>query len=168
MHPLSPKPRFASTNPPIRSGCNHLTGQFKVLAADFDYSFQPARTISFAAEFEQRREEGGSLTQAFIYYNFVPFDFCIQDDSSGSLLQINTTTGEYQFTNCGGLTIGGVGVLAKRGSLIILQHTSSDRRVMATIDTPASRATASVQLFAQGRTFSLTDRNITSNTCACR
>ena len=96
------------------------------------------------------------------------FDLCIQDDSSGSLLQINTVTGEYQFTNCGGLMVGGKGTLTKRGSLITLQHNSTDRRLMATIDTATNKATASIQLFSQGRTFSIADRNITNNTCACR
>jgi uncharacterized delta-60 repeat protein len=96
------------------------------------------------------------------------FDYCLQDDSSGNLLQINTETWEYQFTNCAGLTIGGTGILTKRGSLITLQHNGSDRRVMATIDTSTNKATASVQLFSQGRTFTITDRNITNNTCACK
>lgn len=96
------------------------------------------------------------------------FDRCIQDDGSGGLLQINTTTGEYQFSNCSGLTLGGTGMLTKRGSTIMLQHSSTDRRVTATIDTATGKATASLQLFAQGRTFSITDRNISNNTCACR
>ena len=96
------------------------------------------------------------------------YDLCVQDDGSGSQLQVNTTTGEYQFTNCGGLTIGGTGTVTKRGSTITLQHTSGDRRVTATIDTASGKATATLQLFAQGRTFSITDRNINNNTCACR
>lgn len=96
------------------------------------------------------------------------FDLCLQDDSSGNLLQINTTTGAYQFTNCTGLTIGGTGTLAKRGNQITLQHNASDRRVMASIDSSTKRAIASIQLLSQGQTFSITDRNITNNTCACR
>lgn len=96
------------------------------------------------------------------------FDICLQDDSNGSLLQINPTTGDYQFSNCGGLTIGGTGTLTKRGSLITLQHNSADCRVTATIDTATGKATASIQLFSQGRTFTITDRNINNNTCSCR
>jgi hypothetical protein len=63
------------------------------------------------------------------------FDRCVQDESNGNLLQINTTTGDYQFSNCGGLTVGGTATLTKRGSLVTLQHNASDRRVMATVDT---------------------------------
>jgi uncharacterized delta-60 repeat protein len=97
-----------------------------------------------------------------------PFDLCIQDESNGNLLQINTTTGEYQFSNCGGLTIGSTGTLTKRGNQITLQHNASDRRVMASIDSSTNKATGSIQLLSQGWTFSITDRNITNNTCACR
>jgi hypothetical protein len=101
-------------------------------------------------------------------YELSSFTLCIQDESNGNILQINITTGEYQFTNCAGLTVGGTGTLTKRGSTITLQHTSSDRRVTATIDTATGKAMASIQLFSQGRTFSITDRNPTNNTCACR
>lgn len=113
--------------------------------------------------------ETTSYDFAVTRYNGDPaFDLCVQDDSSGNLLQINSTTGAYQFTNCGGLTIGGTGTLTKRGSQITLQHNASDRRVMVSIDSSTKRATASIQLFSQGRTFSITDRNITNNTCTCR
>ena len=97
-----------------------------------------------------------------------PFNLCIQDESNGNLLQVNTTTGNYQFTNCNGLTIGGTGTLTRRGSLMTLQHNVADRRVTASSDTSTKRATASIQFFSQGRTFSITDRNITNNACACK
>ena len=81
---------------------------------------------------------------------------------------VTTATGEYLFTNCGGLTVEGTGILTRRGSMITLQHNATDRRVTATIDTTTNKATASVQLFSQGRTFTITDRNINNNTCACK
>jgi 6-phosphogluconolactonase (cycloisomerase 2 family) len=96
------------------------------------------------------------------------FDRCVQDESNGNLLQINTTTGDYQFSNCAGLAVGGTGMLTKRGSLVTLQNNASDRRVMAMVDTATGKATASVQLLSQGATFSIMDRNIANNTCACR
>jgi virginiamycin B lyase len=95
------------------------------------------------------------------------FDLCIEDESNGNRLQVNTTTGEYQFTNCSGVTLGGTGTLKKRGSTLTLQHISSDRRVTVTIDTSTNRATASLQVFSQGRIFSITDRNILNNVCSC-
>jgi Tol biopolymer transport system component len=96
------------------------------------------------------------------------FDTCIQDDSSGSLLQINTATGAYQFTNCGSLTVSGTGSISRKGGLVTLQQISGDRRVMAKLDISTNKANATVQLLSQGLTFSITDRNITNNTCTCR
>lgn len=96
------------------------------------------------------------------------FDICLQDDSNGNLLQFNSTTSDYQFTRCrSGLTLGGTGTLTRKGNLITLQHTTADRRVSAQIDTSTKKATASVQVFSQGTTFTITDRNMTNNTCSC-
>jgi uncharacterized delta-60 repeat protein len=96
------------------------------------------------------------------------YDLCVQDDSNGNLLQLNSTTGEYLFTNCAGVTVGGKGTVTRRGNTLTLQHNANDRRVMSTIDTGAHRASASVQLLAVGKTFSITDRNTANNTCACK
>ncbi len=101
-------------------------------------------------------------------YNLEDFNLCLQDESNGNILQINSTTGDYQFTNCSGVIFGGTGTLTRRGSAITLQHNTSDRRVMVSIDTNSNRATASLQMFSQGVAFRLTDRNILNNTCACR
>lgn len=97
----------------------------------------------------------------------VAFDLCLQDDGSGNLLRINSATGEYLFTNCNGLTMGGTGTVMRRGNTVTLQHNASDRRVQATADTGAHRGAASVQSFASGRTFSLSDRDTTNDTCGC-
>lgn len=96
------------------------------------------------------------------------FDLCIQDDSNGNILQLNSTTSDYQFTRgSGGLVLGGTGKVTKKGNLITLQHTAADRRVSAQIDTGTKKATASVQVFSQGTTFTITDRNTSNNTCSC-
>jgi len=96
------------------------------------------------------------------------FDVCLQDDSSGDTLKINSTTSEYQFTKCGGLVLGGMGTLVKRGSIVTLQQYGPDRRVLARIDNAVNKGFASIQVFSQGTTFTITDRNTTNNTCACR
>lgn len=96
------------------------------------------------------------------------FDICLQDESNGSLLQINYTTGEYQFTNCSGVTITGTGTLTKKGSLITLQHNAIDRRVLARIDGSSNRATASIQLLSQAGVFTITDKDTANNACFCR
>jgi 6-phosphogluconolactonase len=95
-------------------------------------------------------------------------DFCIQDESTRDVLRINITTGAYQLTRCSsGFTAGGTGVLSKRGCTLTLQDSRNDRRITATIDTCQNKATAAIQIFTQGNTFTLTDRNTTNNTCSC-
>ena len=155
VNPIAVKYHLLSSSPAIDKGNNSAPN---LPVTDFDGK----------PRIQDGNGDGIAIVDMGAYEFPAPFDLCIQDDSSSSLLQINTTTGEYQFTNCGGLSIGGTGTLTKRGSLTTLQHNSSDRRVIATIDTATGKATASVQLFSQGRTFSITDRNITNNTCACR
>ncbi len=95
------------------------------------------------------------------------FNMCLQDDSNGNILQINTATGNYQFTNCSGFTVGGTGTLTRKGCTITLQHNNGDRRVLAKIDTCQKKATASIRLLSQGTTFTITDRNTANNNCAC-
>jgi len=95
------------------------------------------------------------------------FDFCIQDESNGNLLKFNSTTGNYQFTNCSTLTLNGTASIIRKGGIISLQHYGSDRRLIARIDTSSNIATASIQVFGQASTFGIIDRNISNNSCSC-
>lgn len=95
------------------------------------------------------------------------FDVCLQDESNGNILQVNTTTGAYQFTNCLGSSIGGTGTITKKGCLITLEVNGPDRRVLARIDTCNKSGTATVQVFSPTRTFTILDRNTLNNNCTC-
>ena len=95
------------------------------------------------------------------------FDVCLQDDSSGNSLQVNSATGDYQFTVCNGVTLSGTGVITRRGCLITLQVNGPDRRLLARIDTCMKSGTASMQVFSQGTTFTILDRSTSNNTCVC-
>jgi hypothetical protein len=95
------------------------------------------------------------------------FDLCIQDDSSSSTLRINSTTGDYSYTNCSGLSLVGTGALIIKGSVLTLQHYASDRRVVAKVDSSVNKAVASIQILSLGTTFTITDRNTQNNTCTC-
>jgi len=155
-------------------GCNTLTGQFTVLDITFDNAFSPPLVASLAIEFEQHCEGGADAMTGHIFYNYTPpgsypgpFDLCIQDESGGGLLQINTTSGAYQFVSCSGLVAGGTARVSKRGNQITLQQASGDRRLTASIDTGTRKAIATFQLLSQGRTFTIIDRDITNNTCSC-
>jgi 6-phosphogluconolactonase (cycloisomerase 2 family) len=96
------------------------------------------------------------------------FDFCVQDNGGGGILKLNLTTGDYEFTNCAGFLLGGTGVLRIKGCTISLKDSRPDRRLVAKMDRCSMKATVSLQVFALGRTFSITDRNTSNNTCVCR
>ena len=138
-------------------GNAYLTGEAG--SADF-----PTTPGTFQSTFN-----GESFTDGFIakFSGLAPFDLCLQDDSSSNLLQFNSATGNYQFTNCSGFTLSGTGALITRGSIVTLQHYDFDRRVLARIDGGVNRATASIQVLSLGTTFTITDRNTANDTCAC-
>ncbi|HYP28197.1 MAG TPA: hypothetical protein VE262_15890 [Blastocatellia bacterium] len=96
-------------------------------------------------------------------------DVCLQDDTRGDILSLNTATGEYQFTRCGpaGFAIHGKGTVKIKGNTLTLEHNSADRRVVVRIDTGIRKGTAAVQIFPQGTTLTITDRNTADNACAC-
>jgi hypothetical protein len=96
-----------------------------------------------------------------------PFNACVQDDSSGSVLQYNSATGAYLFNDCHGVLVSGTASLLVRGSTTTLQDYGTDRRVLAKIDRSVNKATATVQLFSPSRLFTITDRNTGDDTCVC-
>lgn len=91
---------------------------------------------------------------------------CMQDVSNGNTFQLDPNNGAYTFTRCtDSITVSGVGTVTLRGSVITLQHNTSDRRVLATVDTIAKTGTASVQLLALGKMFTVTDKHLSANAC---
>jgi uncharacterized delta-60 repeat protein len=97
------------------------------------------------------------------------FDVCLQDDGNGNLLQFNSTTGDYIFSNCRkGLTLVGTGAVSTRFCKIEFRDRRADRALSASINSCTRSGAASMQVFSQGRTFTITDEDTTNNTCACR
>lgn len=96
-----------------------------------------------------------------------PFDICLQDDSSGDTLQLDSTTGAYFFNHCGGLTLRETGSVTVKGSIITLQEDRVGLRVLARIDQSVKKGTASIHFLSSGTTFTITDRNTANNTCVC-
>jgi hypothetical protein len=116
-------------------------------------------------------DNSGTLTVEI----FAPtmFDICLQDDLTGNLLLFNSSTGDYQFSNCRkGLTITGTGVVAANGCKVQLSDTGPDpkrpdRNVSALANTCTRAGSASVQLLAIMKTFNISDSNMSNNVCAC-
>jgi uncharacterized delta-60 repeat protein len=97
------------------------------------------------------------------------FDICIHDDNNGNLLQFNSRTGSYQFSNCRkGFSLTGSGSVIIRFCKIELQDVERDRNISVLVNTCTHTGTASVRDFSRNQTFTMTDRDITNNSCSCR
>jgi len=98
------------------------------------------------------------------------FDLCLQDDDNGSVLQLNTVTGEYKFIVCGqgGFTLSGKSRIRRIGSVTEFQD---GQRLSATIVksyfSERSTGRAEVRKTPLGPTFSITDDDVGDNNCGC-
>ena len=99
------------------------------------------------------------------------FDLCLQDEATGNVLKLNSQTGNYQFITCGAqrITLAGKAKvkLKKSGCLIKLNKVLSDHTLTASINICRKNGTASVTIPANGQTFTITDRDMNGNSCAC-
>jgi hypothetical protein len=95
------------------------------------------------------------------------YNACLQDDSNATtVLVFNTLTGDYRFC-CNGTVFTGKGTVTKLGNTWTLTHNGADRKVLARLDGNANSATASLQSPAGTTRCTITDRNITNNSCQC-
>lgn len=95
------------------------------------------------------------------------FDFCLQDDKSGRTFQLNSSSGDYQFDSCDGVTLAGTAAAVRKGCRLTIQGNGPDRGVFAQVSTCSNTGNASIQIPSQGTTYSITDSNITNNACSC-
>lgn len=137
--------RITSGNAALSSSANDDISTDVVAMDDFIYGEPSAALVS---------PGGGAFT-------------CLQDDSSRSILQINTTTGAFQFTSCTGVTFGGSGTVRTKGCVVTLEGNLPTGRVVARVDTCVGKGSAGVQVFSSGGSFTITDRDTTNNTCTC-
>jgi hypothetical protein len=108
-----------------------------------------------------------SVSVALLPVQGTAFDVCIQDDSNPqNALQFNSTTGDYIFC-CNGTSVGGIGGVTRKGSVISLFVGQGDRRVFGQIDLSVNKAKASLQFTVGNTACSFGDRNTTNNTCGC-
>jgi len=99
------------------------------------------------------------------------FDFCLQDDSNPrTVVLVNSFTGNYLFPLPGGTSLSGTGTVTRKGCIITLTDRQPDRRVQGNIDPCTKTGSASVQTSPPNTPkikFTITDRNMTDNTCTC-
>jgi uncharacterized delta-60 repeat protein len=102
------------------------------------------------------------------------FDICLQDETNGNLLRLNSVTGDYQFQNCAkGQRLVGKGAISIYGCKITLTDTGTnpkkpDRNVQASVNTCTKTGTAVVLMFSPSLRSEINDLNITNNTCICQ
>ena len=99
-----------------------------------------------------------------------PFTTCLRDNSTGNLLQWNSTTGAYKFTRCSdGFMITGTGVVKLVNGIQTLTDFKTDRRISAGFNTGQLTGNATIYLMvAQGvwQSFQIVDTNPNA-VCAC-
>jgi uncharacterized repeat protein (TIGR01451 family) len=99
------------------------------------------------------------------------FNLCIQDNSSKNILQINTTTGDYNFIRCiDGFTLSGKGTVTTANSIVTLTDKKSDRQITASFNLGQLTGSAVVTLIpAPGisETYKLNDTESRGKGCSC-
>lgn len=95
------------------------------------------------------------------------FDVCITDDDGAATLRFNSRSGDYVFC-AGGKTFAGQGEVTKVGRVLALQHQTSDRRLVASVNTAAKSGSGSLQSPVGQTVGTISDRNTADSVCRCR
>lgn len=96
------------------------------------------------------------------------FNGCLQDDSNpNNVVLFNTQTGEYRFC-CEGTTFTGTGTVRAKGCAVTIQHNTTDRRLLITAHFGVMKGDAALQFPPGTVRCTITDRNMTNNSCNCQ
>ncbi|MEW6213037.1 MAG: cadherin-like domain-containing protein, partial [Acidobacteriota bacterium] len=140
------------------------------LNPDGSFSYRPDNGFTGIDSFTYRASDDSAQSDAAtVTIRVSSFDVCLQDDASGDVMLLNSTTGDYRFTACNsGLELSGQGrvKIKKKGCVISLRDSQSDRDVRATFNNCRSKGSATIT--GQGRSFQITDSATNNNVCACR
>jgi hypothetical protein len=66
-----------------------------------------------------------------------------------------------------GTTYSGVGLVSKKGCVLTIQHNAPDRRVLIQAEFTSRKGTASLQYPAGTTRGTITDRDLSNNSCTC-
>jgi uncharacterized delta-60 repeat protein len=95
------------------------------------------------------------------------FDTQLHDDNS--LLEFDSTSGDYRFTDCAtGFTLTGAGIVKVRSCKIELRDSGSDYYLKAKVKLCSNTGKVSLDVFSQGKTYTLKDKDITDSSSPCR
>jgi hypothetical protein len=97
------------------------------------------------------------------------FTGCVQDDSNPRNVALyNHLTGEYRFCCDGTVVASGVGTILVKGCVVTIAHNSTTVRVQIKADIAMRTGSASVQNPVGVTRCTITDRDLTNNSCACQ
>jgi hypothetical protein len=99
-----------------------------------------------------------------------PFNFCVQDDTTGDYIQFNTVTGVYVTKQCStGFTAQGVGTVTTNGSTITLTQNGPNNFNSVTVDTSTHTGKAAIRVVMGLKivAYNIGDSNYLNNTCVC-
>jgi uncharacterized delta-60 repeat protein len=151
------------------SGGKVTTDFFNSIDLAHDVALQPDGKIVAVGSANTSAANTDFAVARYLGDEVAAFDLCLQDDNNRSLLRFSSTTGEYQFINCGSLSFAGTGNVQIHGCTVVLRDSRPDRRVLVQLNTCAMRGTASIQVLSPQRArFSILDRDTTNNTCSCQ
>lgn len=115
----------------------------------------------------------GNTSTCTFTVTVIDLDVCLQDDGNGNILRFSSTTGDYQFTQCGpgGFTITGRGRVRTNGCMLQMVDTDSDTNsfavnLQAQFNTCSNSGAASTHL-TPGGSFTINDSNTADNGCTC-
>jgi hypothetical protein len=110
----------------------------------------------------------GEQSDAFVSKISI-FDICLQDDVNGNLLEFNSTTGEYRFSNCRKkFTLTGRGTVSTKLCKVELKANAPGHSITALANTCVRNGSATVQVSAQRQTYTVNDKNTANNSCSCQ
>src|SRR5262249_42370593 len=99
-------------------------------------------------------------------FSVATFDICLENDGGGATLLINSLSGDYVACFNGSVFVGKATV-SQKGCYIFVTQSGPDRRLNATVDKCQMKGSASFQFPAGTTLFTIVDRNIADNACAC-
>lgn len=151
-------------------------GQGGIVTADFtpnDQAFalgiqSDGKVVIGGAAYDAQSGNGFALARYDVVgFSTKAFDTHVQSDTS--LLQFDSVTGEYSFTDCNtGFTLDGTGRLKLHGCKLVLQDSGDDFDLWAKVDICANSGKTSIQVYPQGVAYSFKAREITGAISPCR
>lgn len=126
------------------------------------------RIVAAGSAFDQVTGSAFALARYLVAgFSNKTFDMHLQKD--GSLLQFDSETGDYSFTDCAsGFTLEGTGTIKLKGCKLILRDGSNEFDLSAKINLCTNSGKSSIQLFSQGLFFNVKDGDITSSISECK